>query len=157
MCHAPHADPPASVLRHESLPRLFKEVEQAFRHQAIQLMRSEGIPDLFPGVTPLILHLGDEDGLTVSELGRRCRLENSTMTPLVDELERHGFVARRRAPEDRRVVRLYLTPEGRTLEPRLRSLFLGLQDVAMADISENDLLTFQRVLSSMLKNLTDRR
>src|SRR5579872_2273234 len=88
------AMPPASVLRNEPLHRLFKSVEQAFRQQALQQMRAEGITDLFPGAAPLILHLGEEDGPTISELARRCGLESSTMTPLVDELERHGLVSR---------------------------------------------------------------
>ncbi len=147
------AMPPASVLRNEPLHRLFKAVEQAFRQQALQQMRAEGITDLFPGAAPLILHLGEEDALTISELARRCGLESSTMTPLVDELERHGLVSRARAREDRRVVRLYLTEAGRRLEPRLRVLLLRLQEVALADVSEAELATLHRVLERMAANL----
>ena len=50
---------------------LLQAVEQAFRQQFLLRMRQENI-DLFPGAAPLILHLGDEDGLTMSELGKRC-------------------------------------------------------------------------------------
>jgi DNA-binding MarR family transcriptional regulator len=141
------------VLRHEPISRLFKEVEQAFRNQAIARMRAEGIPDLFPGLMPLVLHLGDEDGLTMSELARRCGLENSTLTPLVDELERQGLAARQRDPSDRRVVHIGLTESGRNLQPRLRSIVLKLQDDALAGIPAEDLNTFRRVLEQLLANL----
>jgi DNA-binding MarR family transcriptional regulator len=143
---------PISALRNAPLHRSFKAVEQAFRQQFLLRMRQENI-DLFPGAAPLILHLGDEDGLTMSELGKRCGLESSTMTPLVDELERHKLIARVRAPEDRRVIRLHLTPSGRDLEPRLRKLLLDLQAVALCCIPDSDLAAMHRVLESILTNL----
>ena len=143
---------PSSALRNAPLHRSFKAVEQAFRQQFLLRMRQENI-DLFPGAAPLILHLGDEDGLTMSELGKRCGLESSTMTPLVDELERRKLIGRVRAPEDRRVIRLHLTPAGRELEPRLRTLLLDLQSVALCSIPDADLAAMHRVLESILTNL----
>src|SRR5690349_20860251 len=138
-CSRDAAHPPSSVLRNEPLYRAFKAVHMAFRQRALQLMRSEGIDELFPGAAPLLLHLGDEDGLTLSELARRCELENSTLTPLVDDLERHDLVARARDRDDRRVVRIHLTAQGRELEPRLRALWLRLQEVALTGISRAEL------------------
>ncbi|MCW3098786.1 MAG: MarR family transcriptional regulator [Chthonomonadaceae bacterium] len=143
---------PNSALRNAPLHRSFKAVEQAFRQQFLLRMRQEHI-DLFPGAAPLILHLGDEDGLTMSELGKRCGLESSTMTPLVDELERRKLIGRARDPEDRRVIRLHLTPAGRALEPRLRTLLLDLQAVAFCRIPDSDLAVMRSVLESILANL----
>ena len=143
---------PSSALRNAPLHRSFKAVEQAFRQQFLHRMRQENI-DLFPGAAPLILHLGDEDGLTMSELGKRCGLESSTMTPLVDELERRQLIGRVRAPEDRRVIRLHLTPAGHALEPRLRALLLDLQSVALCNIPDTDLAVMHHVLESILSNL----
>ncbi len=143
---------PNSALRNAPLHRLFKAVEQAFRQQALCRMRQEGM-DVFPGAAPLILHLGDEDGLTMSELGKRCNLESSTMTPLVDELERRDIIARVRCPEDRRVIRLHLTPHGRSVEPRLRALLLDLQEIALRHVPDTDLAAMHRVLERIIANL----
>ena len=143
---------PSSALRNAPLHRSFKAVEQAFRQQFLHRMRQENI-ELFPGAAPLILHLGDEDGLTMSELGKRCGLESSTMTPLVDELERRRLIDRMRAPEDRRVIRLHLTTAGHALEPRLRILLLDLQSAALCNIPDTDLAAMHRVLESILANL----
>lgn len=145
--------PPASVLRSEPLPRLFRAVEQAFHQEALYRMRQEGVDGVFPGATPLILHLGDEDGLTISELARRCGLESSTMTPLVDELERCSIAVRARAPEDRRQIRLFLTETGRELEPRLRALLIGLQEDALRGIPEAELSVMHGVLERIVANL----
>ena len=143
---------PSSALRNAPLHRSFKAVEQAFRHQFLHRMRQENM-DVFPGAAPLILHLGDEDGLTMSELGKRCGLESSTMTPLVDELERRKLIGRVRDPEDRRVIRLHLTPAGTDLEPRLRKLLLDLQEIALSRIPDTDIAVMHRVLESILTNL----
>ena len=153
LCSSTEPQPPSSALRDESLNRVFKSVEQTFRRVALHQMRKDGIEDIFPGSAPLILHLGDEDGLPLSELGKRCGLESSTMTPLVDELERRGLAHRNRSPEDRRVVRLYLTEKGHALEPRLRALVWRLQEVAVTGIPDGEIEVMRSVLERIVANL----
>lgn len=151
MC-PPKAMPPESVMRNAPLHRVLRGVEHAFRQQALAQLRAEGI-DIFPGVAPLILHLGDEDGLTMTELGKRCGLDSSTLTPLVDLLERHKLAVRARAFEDRRVYRLHLTEQGKTLEPRLRSLLVRLQTIAFAGIPEEEMQAMLGTLERIAGNL----
>jgi DNA-binding MarR family transcriptional regulator len=153
-CGRVDPQPPASVLRNEPLHRLFKAVHQGFLQRALHQMRAEGIADLYPGATSLLLHLDEEDGLTLSELARRCDLENSTLTPLVDELERHDLVRRVRAADDRRVVRLFLTERGHELAPRLHRMWLQLQETALLGITEEELSALHRVLGRIVGNLT---
>ena len=152
-CGMPEADPPSSALRDEPLYRVFKQVGLAFRQRALQQMRDEGIDDVNPGATPLLLHLGDEDGLTLGELARRCGLENSTLTPLVTDLERAHLVARTRAAEDRRVSRLYLTEMGRKRERQLRALWFQVQQQALGGISDEELAMLHQTLASICANL----
>jgi DNA-binding MarR family transcriptional regulator len=58
------------------------------------------------------------EGLTIGELSVRMGLSASTTTGLVDRLERDGFASRIRDNDDRRVVRVFLTAEGRELMVR---------------------------------------
>ena len=57
--------------------------------------------------------LAARDGLKSSEVAARGWWTAGTVTSLVDTLVRDGYVERRRDPDDRRVVRLYLTQQGR--------------------------------------------
>ena len=50
--------------------------------------------------------------LSLSELSKRMYLHPSTMTGVVDRLEKKGFVVRKRDEGDRRVIKLQLTPQG---------------------------------------------
>ena len=66
----------------------------------------------------VMLVLWEGDGLMVSELGQRLRLDSGTLTPLLKRLEGAGFVSRMRAVEDERRVHIHLTAAGRRLKAR---------------------------------------
>src|SRR5262245_19692617 len=53
--------------------------------------------------------------LSLSELSERIRAQNSTVTGIIDRMEREALVTRERSKEDRRVVFIRLTPKGKKL------------------------------------------
>jgi DNA-binding MarR family transcriptional regulator len=57
--------------------------------------------------------LAARDGLKSSEVAARGWWTAATVTSVVDTLVRDGYVERRRDTDDRRVVRLHLTEQGR--------------------------------------------
>src|SRR5262245_614450 len=63
-------------------------------------------------VVKLLEQIGD---LSLSELSERIRAKNSTVTGIIDRMEREGLVVRERSKEDRRVVYIRLTTKGRKL------------------------------------------
>lgn len=76
-------------------------------------LASAGVGDVKPAYLGALLALWKEDGLKVVELGRRSGLETSTMTGLIDRMERDGLVERCDDATDRRVQRITLTTKGR--------------------------------------------
>src|SRR3954470_12130418 len=60
-----------------------------------------------------LLKLYHGEASTVAELGRTCQIDGGAMTRTLDRLEMKGLVRRVRSSEDRRVVRVELTDEGR--------------------------------------------
>lgn len=67
-------------------------------------------------VLEALLHVGP---MSQSELGRKLLRSNPNMTALLDNLERDKRIQRERSPEDRRVVVVSLTPEGRRVIERV--------------------------------------
>lgn len=65
-----------------------------------------------------MLAVWESDGRTVAELGRSVELDSGTLSPLLRRLERAGLIHRERGTTDERVVRVFLTDQGRALEPR---------------------------------------
>ena len=70
------------------------------------------------------LHELDTDAaMSQRDLAERLRLEKSTVSRLVADLESLGLLTRERDPDNRRIYRLRITDEGRRAHARVRSAF----------------------------------
>jgi len=92
--------------------------------------------------------LAMNDGLSLSEIGKRVYLDKPAITGLADRLEHDGLVERQRSNDDRRVIQLFLTSKGSNL---LDTINMILQEVET---------TFSSILSTneidMLRDILDR-
>ncbi|WP_433010264.1 MarR family winged helix-turn-helix transcriptional regulator [Kribbella sp. CA-294648] len=78
------------------------------------------------GLTPQQAHLlcvllCGPQGMT--DLSRILSIERSSLTSMVDRLERRSLVARNAHPTDRRACQIALTPEGHTLADQAHTAF----------------------------------
>ncbi len=69
--------------------------------------------DLSPGEVNALACFGDRDAIAVRDLVAATGQRPSTMTGVLDRLERRGLAARRPHPDDRRSLEVALTPAGR--------------------------------------------
>ncbi len=97
-----------------------------------------------------MLVLWEQDGITVSELGKRLCLDSGTLTPLLKRLESSGLVARSRDPQDERRVRITLTAAGRALRGPAEAIPHCVLERSQCSIPELEALTAQ------LKQLRER-
>lgn len=63
--------------------------------------------------------LSDFPNASVGDLAETCYMQQPTMTKLLAGMERKGLVRRHQDSRDRRVVRIALTPRGRTVAATL--------------------------------------
>jgi DNA-binding MarR family transcriptional regulator len=96
--------------------------------------------------------LGTENGMKIADLGRSTGLEPSTMTGLIDRMERDGLVKRENDINDRRVLRICLT--GRGLD--MRHDIFGIINSSLQDsfdgIDRKSFDTFRKVLHAIIDN-----
>ncbi|MEK7204198.1 MAG: MarR family transcriptional regulator, partial [candidate division NC10 bacterium] len=59
--------------------------------------------------------LAEEGDLTMQQLAKRMYKSVSTMTRVVAQLVRRGYVKRYQDPEDRRIVHVSITPQGKAI------------------------------------------
>jgi DNA-binding MarR family transcriptional regulator len=98
----------------------------------------------------VMLVLWEGDGVTVSQLGERLRLDSGTLTPLLKRLESQGLLHRLRDSADERRVLLQLTATGRALHAQAVAVP---QTIACATACE---LTELQQLTQQLRTLRDR-
>lgn len=102
---------------------------------------------------PLLrLYLASE-GVNVAALARICILDAGAMTRMLDRLESKGLCRRVRSQEDRRVVQLELTPEGRAAAVKVPGVLLDLQEAALEGFSADEVGQLRSLLGRLLANL----
>ncbi len=66
----------------------------------------------------VMLALWQSDGISVSALGQRLRLDSGTLTPLLKRLQQQSLLRRERDSADERRVRIHLSAAGQALKAR---------------------------------------
>ena len=95
----------------QSLRRIFKAI-QDYSHKVSEEFGITG-PQLWALKT-----ISQNESLSLSDLGKRMYLHPSTITGVIDRLEKKRYVARIRDQVDRRVIYVQLTAEGKRLAKR---------------------------------------
>ena len=85
---------------------------------------------------------------TVAELARETQTDAGAMTRLLDRLEAKGFCRRHRSTDDRRVVRIELTPQGEVAAKEV--------PVVLSEVLNEHLAGFSKTEWSQLKDMLKR-
>jgi MarR family transcriptional regulator, organic hydroperoxide resistance regulator len=117
-------------------------------------LAAAGYERIRPAYLGALMCLWSGDGRKVGELGRCAGLEPSTMTGLVDRMERDGLLERRPDPHDRRAWRVFLTDAGQRAEATVTEVVDTTLDRMTDGLDEADTDTFKRILGQVLANAT---
>ena len=101
-----------------------------------------------PQVTVLKLLEGVGD-LSLSELSERIQARNSTITGIVDRMQRDGLVKRRRSERDRRVIEIVLTERGVQLAKAIPVQPMEMFASALRSLNRDDRESLRRILRAM--------
>jgi MarR family transcriptional regulator, organic hydroperoxide resistance regulator len=99
-----------------------------------------------------IISLSERDGQTVKGLSESLFSEPSTVTPMLQRLEKMGYVRRTRDKDDERSVRVNLTDAGRRL--RERGLGFSEQTVKASGLSSERFSALQKSVARLRDNLS---
>ncbi|MBX5206001.1 MarR family transcriptional regulator [Rhizobium sp. NZLR1] len=107
--------------KNQSLPwdhprfRSWIAVARACQLMQQSLTRSLANLDIKPPHLDILVNLYRFEAISQQELARKLLVGRSNMSMLLPQMEKRGLIERRGDARDKRVLRLYLTPEGRTL------------------------------------------
>lgn len=103
----------------------------------------------------ILLALKQRPWRTQIELAEAVGIGNPTLTHHLDALERAGLVTRVRDSDDRRVVRVEMTPAGDEAFLRLRTAAMAFDERIRAGLSKRDLDQLRRLLRRLQENAGD--
>ena len=124
-----------------NLARTYEALMSAYT----DFMKSQGLSGPQYNVLRILDGAGP-DGLHSQEIGARMISASSDVTRLVDRLAAKGRVERVRCTEDRRVVWVKITPEGRRLARKLAAPLRELARRQLGHMSRRELEHLSRLL-----------
>jgi DNA-binding MarR family transcriptional regulator len=128
----------------QSLRRIFKAI-QDYSYAVSNQFGITG-PQLW-----VLKTISQNEILNLSELGKRMCHHPSTMTGLIDRLEKKGYVERDRGREDRRIVKLSLTPKGKELVRRAPNPIQGKMIYGLRKLRKGELHSIYRSVQKLVE------
>ena len=138
----------------DSVGYLMRRVLMAITQAADKRLEPDGLTHVQWG--PLFM-LRMARASTVAELARELQTDPGAMTRLLDRLEAKGLCRRERCTDDRRVVRIALTPEGEASAARVPAVLAQVLNETLAGFSRAEWNTLKAMLQRMLDNVEAQR
>ena len=99
--------------------------------------------------------LREHDGRRMGDLAGTTSIEVSTLTRLVDGMEKKGLVIRRRAADDARAIVLHVTAGGRRLTNRILPIAERYERVALEGFDKREIDLLKGALRRLHANMAE--
>jgi len=136
-----------SMAKEDRLIYLVFTAQQKLRTYLKNAMNEAGVT-ITPAQSAILFLLKKRNGQTMSELSQELSIDNSTLTGLVDRLERAGFVKRNASAADRRASHVYITNSGNDEIERAKDVIRRVNDRIREDFTEEEMASFKKILKS---------
>lgn len=149
--------PTQEILHHwrEAVPndRLAHLVKDATRALVRALQMRLADHDVSFGHWTFLRILWEHDGLTQRALSEQAGVMEPTTFSALKAMEQLGYVERRRLPDNRKNIYVFLTQKGRALKEKLVPLAEDVNRVAVAGLDPADVSRTRQLLLAVIENL----
>lgn len=130
----------------QSLDRISSQMRRNYSESLREL-------NLYVGQDNLLYRLWLGDGVTQMQLSEHMKCEPPTVTNMVKSLEQNGFIYRKRDVQDARIMRIFLTDNGKELEKPVEYKWREQQEKLLQSISSEDRLILRQFMQQMERNI----
>jgi DNA-binding MarR family transcriptional regulator len=99
--------------------------------------------------------LWQNDGISINELAEKTHLKKSTLTSMLDRLEKMGYVKRQRSKKDRRKILIKRTEKDRSMEKKYIDVSEQMTKLYYKGFSKSRMVSFENDLKQILNNLLE--
>lgn len=120
-----------------------------------QLLENHGVHE-FNGAQGKILYILWEHGeLPISRISRYTSLAKTTLTSMLDRMEKGGLIQRRQNPESRREILVSVTPEVQRLRKEYDAVSQQINEIYYRGFTEEEIQQHEMYLARILANLKE--
>ena len=121
-----------------------------------KMLAESGISEFNGSQGRILFVLWERDGIPITELSEKTGLAKTTLTSMLDRLERSGHIVRAFDAADRRAVRIRLTDSARGLREKYEEVSAKMNRIFYKGFSDDEVIAFEENLEKILNNLTER-
>jgi DNA-binding MarR family transcriptional regulator len=129
---------------------LIRRLSRRLRYRLDARLERFGLTSVQWGV---LANLGLEDGLSQAQLQHKLAIEGATLTPIVQRLERDGWIRRSNDPTDRRRQHVWLTDSSRLRFSEIAAEVEQYRQESMQGLDSTQIETLSRLLERVEANL----
>ena len=135
---------------------LISKVKQIQGRVFERMLDENGISEFNGAQGRILFVLWEGDNIPISELSEKTGLAKTTLTSMLDRLERSGHIRREPDPADRRSVRICLTESAEALREKYERVSAMMSEVFYNGFSDDEILAFEKGLGKILENLIEK-
>lgn len=119
-----------------------------------KILKKAGIDEINPAQGRILFVLWKKDEIPISELARKTQLSKSTLTSMLDRLEKTGYIVRVPSKADRRVILIKRTEKDKLLESKYIQVSDEMTNLFYDGFTSKKIDDFEDSLKRILANLT---
>jgi DNA-binding MarR family transcriptional regulator len=108
---------------------------------------------LYPGQPQLLALINRKEGITQKELSEKNCVKPATITGILNKLEKNHFVYRMSDKEDKRIMRVYLTDDGRKVAENAEHFIQMVTEKMFFGFSDEEVEQFLHLANKIRNNL----
>ncbi len=105
------------------------------------------------GLTPVqslvLMAVAEEEGLSAGDIGKRLVLDYATLSGVLDRLAEGGWIIKKTADDDKRLLRIHLTTKARELTGVILKERDGLNEEVLRPLKVEERLLLKRLLRDL--------
>ena len=118
-----------------------------------KILAAQGI-EAFNGAQGRILYvLWQEDGVPIKTVSEKCGLAITSLTTMLERMERAELIIRQQDPGDKRKTLLFLTDKAKALKEDYDSISDKMGEIFYHGFTEDEIRTFEDYLEKIRLNL----
>lgn len=118
-----------------------------------KILKNYGVNEINPAQGRILFALWENDDMPITELSKKTQLEKSTLTTMLDRLEKDGFIQRIASKDDRRKIIIKRTDKDKSFQKIYYKVSDEMSDLFYNGFAEKEITIFENFLDKILNNL----
>lgn len=128
---------------------------RCFHYSQKMIVQQTSQINLFPGQPKILECLYEKDGQTPKEIGQKCVLDKSTMTSLIQKMEKQDLIYKQSHLSDKRSIQIFLTTKGKQKAQEVKDICHKVDELALSHLSFKQQHEIIQCLQQILSNFEE--